>query len=246
MFADLGAVTGREGATMATLSIGRVRRVVGTPWVRTVAVLTAVQVISELAFSFVTPFTPLYVQELGVTDATEAGVWAGAISGISAVLGACVAPFWGIVADRFGHRLMIQRALLGSGLVILLTSFAQSPVQLLVLRTAQAMLSGVVPAVATVASLTTPTRYLATVLGMLQAAMFLGISLGPLFGGVFADLFGFRLGFLVAGSIMVVLTVLVTAMVPNPRRQAQAPGTGDVSKDNPGEPVAAKSRLMTR
>ena len=39
----------------------------------------------------------------------------------------------------------------------------------------------------TVASLTTPARYLATVLGMLQAAMFLGVSLGPLFGGMFAE-----------------------------------------------------------
>jgi DHA1 family multidrug resistance protein-like MFS transporter len=231
---------------MATLSIGRVRRAVATPWVRTVAVLTAVQVISELAFSFVTPFTPLYVQELGVADPTEAGVWAGAISGSSAVLGACVAPLWGMVADRFGHRLMIQRALLGSGLVILVLAFAQSPGQLLVLRIAQGMLSGVVPAVATVASLTTPAPYLATVLGMLQAAMFLGVSLGPLFGGVFADLFGLRLGFLVAGSIMVVLTMLVTALVPDPRGDARAAGASDVSTGGPGAAEHGTRRLVTR
>src|SRR5687768_4502155 len=231
---------------MATLSIGAVRRAVATPWVRTVAVLTAVQVISELAFSFVTPFTPLYVQELGVADPTEAGVWAGAISGISAVLGACVAPLWGVVADRFGHRLMIQRALLGSGLVILVTAFAQSPGQLLVLRIAQGMLSGAVPAVATVASLTTPAPYLATVLGMLQAAMFLGISLGPLFGGVFADLFGLRLGFLVAGAIMVVLTILVTAMVPDPRRHARATGVSAASTGDHGAAEQGTRRLMTR
>src|SRR5919112_5145906 len=135
-----------------------------------------------------------------------------------------------MVADRFGHRLMIQRALLGSGVVILMTAFAQSPEQLLVLRIAQGMLSGVVAAVATVASLTTPARYLATVLGMLQAAMFLGISLGPLFWGVFADLFGFRLGFIVAGSIMVVLTMLVTALVPDPRKHARAAGGGGGGK----------------
>src|ERR671921_2354262 len=127
-----------------------------------------------------------------------------------------------MVADRFGHRLMIQRALLGSGVVILMTAFAASPEQLLVLRIAQGMLSGVVAAIATVASLTTPARYLATVLGMLQAAMFLGQSLGPLFGGVFADLFGFRLGFIVAGVIMVILTIPVTTTVADPRKQAGA------------------------
>src|SRR6185503_14212219 len=97
----------------------------------------------------------------------------------------------------------------------LVLAFVQFPGQLLVLRIAQGMLSGVVAAIATVASLTTPARYLATVLGMLQAAMFLGQSLGPLIGGVFADLFGFRLGFIVAGSIMVVLTLLVMTMVPD-------------------------------
>jgi DHA1 family multidrug resistance protein-like MFS transporter len=140
---------------------------------------------------------------------------------------------------------MIQRALLGSGLVILVTAFAQSPGQLLVLRIAQGMLSGVVPAVATVASLTTPAPYLATVLGMLQAAMFLGISLGPLFGGVFADLFGLRLGFLVAGSIMVVLTMLVTALVPDPRRHARAAGVSDVSTGSPGAAEHGTRRLVT-
>jgi MFS transporter, DHA1 family, multidrug resistance protein len=230
---------------MATRSIGRVRRAVATPWVRTVAVLTVVQVVSELAFSFVTPFTPLYIQELGVADPTEAGVWAGAISGISAVLGACVAPLWGMVADRFGHRLMIQRALLGSGLVILLTAFAQSPWQLLVLRIAQGMLSGVVAAVATVASLTTPNRYLATVLGMLQAAMFMGQSLGPLYGGVFADLFGFRFGFIVAGTIMVVLTIPVSTMVPDPRKHARAVGATDASSRDPGVDRHVSTRLVT-
>jgi DHA1 family multidrug resistance protein-like MFS transporter len=230
---------------MAALSIGGVRGVAATPWVRAVAVLTAVQVMSELAFSFVGPFTPLYLQDLGVADPTEAGVWAGAITGIAAVLGACVAPLWGMVADRFGHRLMIQRALLGSGVVILLTAFAQSPWQLLALRIAQSMLSGVVAAIATVASLTTPARYLATVLGMLQAAMFLGQSLGPLVGGAFADLFGFRLGFLVAGSLMLVLTLLVTALVPDPRRHARSSGASHGSTGGPGTAEQGTRRLLS-
>jgi DHA1 family multidrug resistance protein-like MFS transporter len=151
-----------------------------------------------------------------------------------------------MVADRFGHRLMIQRALLGSGVVILATAIAQSPEQLLVLRIAQGMLSGVVAAIATVASLTTPARYLATVLGMLQAAMFLGQSLGPLFGGVFADLFGFRLGFIVAGSIMVVLTILVTTLVPDPRKHARATAASAVRTADSGAAEHRTRRLLTR
>jgi DHA1 family multidrug resistance protein-like MFS transporter len=150
-----------------------------------------------------------------------------------------------MVADRFGHRLMIQRALLGSGVVIVATAFAHSPEQLLVLRIAQSMLSGVVAAIATVASLTTPSRYLATVLGMLQAAMFLGQSLGPLVGGVFADLFGLRLGFLVAGSIMFVLTMLVTALVPDPRRHTRSSGASGASTSGPDTAEQGTRRLLS-
>ena len=101
-------------------------------------------------------------------------------------------------------------------------------------------------ALATLASLTTPALYLATVLGMLQAAMFLGVSLGPLLGGVFVDLFGFRLGFLVAGTIMFALTVLVTALVPDPRKHARAAGASAASKGAPDAAEHGSRRLLTR
>jgi hypothetical protein len=46
---------------------------VATPWVRTVGVLVAAQVVAELAFSFALPFTPLFIRQLGVGDLTAAG-----------------------------------------------------------------------------------------------------------------------------------------------------------------------------
>src|SRR4051794_30452234 len=107
----------------------RVRVALGTPWVRTVAVLWIAQVVAELAFSFALPFVPLYLQELGVEDANQAGVWAGAMSGGFALVMALMGPVWGIVADRYGRRLMIQRALFGACFVIGAMAFVRSPEQ---------------------------------------------------------------------------------------------------------------------
>jgi MFS family permease len=116
--------------------------------------LTCVQVVSELAFSFALPFTPLFIQELGVTDLAEVGLWAGTIAGVFAVAMGGMAPIWGLAADRFGHRLMIQRASFGAGIGIALIAFVQTPEQLLVLRVVHGFFTGVVSAIATLASLT--------------------------------------------------------------------------------------------
>ncbi|MDP8924080.1 MAG: MFS transporter [Chloroflexota bacterium] len=198
---------------------GRLGDAVGMPWVRTVAVLSIAQVVSELAFSFALPFTPLYIQELGVPDATEAGLWAGFMAGVFAVAMGGMAPVWGVLADRYGHRRMIQRAFFGAGAAIAGMALAQTPEQLLILRILHGALTGVVTAMATLVSLTAPRQYLATSLGLMQAAVFLGISLGPLLGGAFADRFGLRASFGATGAILCTTGLLVTLLVREPARE---------------------------
>jgi MFS family permease len=50
-------------------------------------------------------------------------------------------------------------------------------------------------------------------LGVMQTALFLGNSLGPLLGGVVADAVGFRHSFLVAGTILLISGFIVAAFV---------------------------------
>lgn len=188
-----------------------------------VAVLMAAQVVSELGFSFSLPFTPLYVQELGVDDVGAAALWSGLMAGAFAVAMGGMAPIWGALADRYGHRLMVQRAFFGAGLAIGSMALAQTPEQLLVLRVLHGIFTGVVTAIATLVSLTAPRAYLATVLGMMQAAFFLGITLGPLLGGAFADRFGFRATFGMTGLILVSTGLLVTLLVREPARERTRP-----------------------
>jgi DHA1 family multidrug resistance protein-like MFS transporter len=181
--------------------IERFRIALATPWVRTVAVLWVAQVVSEIGFGFALPFSPLYVQqELGVADPREAGLWAGFAAAAFAVAMGLMAPVWGMLADRFGYRLMIQRGFIGAGLALGAVSLIQTPEQLVVMRILHGALTGVFTGIATLISVTTPRDHLGTVLGLMQSALFLGIVLGPIIGGAFADSFGLRACFGMTGS----------------------------------------------
>lgn len=199
---------------------GRLSEVMGTPWVRTLAALWVAQVIAELAFSFALPFIPLYVQELGISDVRRAGLWAGAIAGGFALVMALLGPVWGQVADRFGRRLMIQRALFGGCVVVGAMGLVQSPQQLLALRLLQGALTGVVVATTVVVSLTVPRHRLGAALGLMNAALFVGTALGPLLGGLFSDRFGFRAAFAATGALFLAAGLLVTLFVPEPPRES--------------------------
>ncbi|MBI2940121.1 MAG: MFS transporter [Chloroflexi bacterium] len=199
------------------------RAAAGRPWVRALAVLWIAQVISEMAFSFALPFLPLYIQELGVESVAQAGLWAGAMAGGFAVMMGLMGPIWGMVADRHGRRLMIQRALFGACVVIGAMSLVQSPGQLLALRLLQGSLTGVVAATMTVVSLTVPRRHLGFALGLMHAAMFGGTALGPILGGVFSDRFGYRSAFVATSALFLVSGLLVTLFVPEPPREPVDP-----------------------
>jgi DHA1 family multidrug resistance protein-like MFS transporter len=209
----------------------------GTPWVRTLAVLFLAQVVSELAFSFALPFIPLYIQDLGVADVTDAALWSGAMAGGFAIVMAVLGPVWGALADRFGRRLMIQRAMFGACLVIGSMGLVASVEQLFVLRVVQGAVTGVVAAISTVVSLAVPRQHLATALGLMQAAVSLGHAIGPIVGGSFADAYGYRAAFVATGALFLVCGMLVTLFVAEPARNPPAVG---------GATVGASNRLLGR
>jgi DHA1 family multidrug resistance protein-like MFS transporter len=203
--------------------------------VRTVAILWLAQVASEIGFGFALPFTPLFVQELGVTDVGQAGLWAGATAASFAVAMGIMAPVWGVAADRYGYRLMFQRGFFGAGLALGGIAFVQTPEQMLVLRILHGILTGVYTGIATLISLTTPQHHLATVLGLMQSAIFIGVALGPLIGGAFADQFGLRAAFGGTGVILMATGVLVSLLVHEPaRHEIQQSATAEADEVESG------------
>lgn len=182
-------------------------------WRRTLYTVWLTQFIAVAGFSFVIPFMPYYIQELGISDVRQVGLWAGLITSAQAVSMALMSPVWGALADRHGRKLMVLRASFAGAVVLSLMGFVTSVQQLLVLRFLQGMLTGTVSATTTLVASTVPKERAGMALGSLQTAVFLGVSFGPLLGGVSGEALGYRASFWITGALLLLSGVLVLLFV---------------------------------
>jgi DHA1 family multidrug resistance protein-like MFS transporter len=182
-------------------------------WKRNLYVIWVAELVAIAGFAVIFPFLPYYVQELGVTDLHEVELWSGVIFAAQAVTMAIFAPIWGSVADRYGRKLMVQRAMFGGAVVIAAMGFVQNVEQLVILRLIQGMLTGTVPAATTLVASSAPRDRSGYALGLLQMAVWTGASVGPLVGGVLADAWGYRAAFLVTGSLLFLAGLTVWRLV---------------------------------
>ncbi len=182
-------------------------------WKRNFYILWVAQAAALLGFQSVQPFLPYYVQVLGVKDLSEAAVWAGYMGTASGMAMAFSAPFWGAMADRFGRRPMVVRAMVGGGLTVLLMAYTRTPLELVLARFLQGLLAGAVTACITLVSTSTPRAHLGYALGMMQSAMMVGAAVGMIGGGALIDGIGYRDTFLIAGVVVVLAGLSVQIWV---------------------------------
>jgi MFS transporter, DHA1 family, multidrug resistance protein len=180
-------------------------------------VLLVSQLAATMGFTFVLPFTPIYVQELGVTQAGSAAAWAGVVNSSTAVTMGLAAPLWGRLGDRVGLKPMLLRATVAGAVVVGLMGLVESPWQLLALKTLQGCLTGTVAAATVLVSATAPPERAGERLGTLQMVIFAAAAGGPFFGGVFADLVGIRASFGVTATLLAASAVLIFAWVKEER-----------------------------
>lgn len=180
----------------------RLRRLLpAQQWERNVWVVIAAIFVSFSGFTIVMPFLPIYVQELGVRDPGEVALWSGVIFGVSPLLAGLMAPVWGALADRFGHKAMFVRSLVVFFFIALLMGFATSVVQLFLLRILWGIFGGMGVMAITMISTSAPEAKSGAAIGRLQAAQLLTNASGPLFGGVLASTIGIRRTFLVSACL---------------------------------------------
>ena len=182
-------------------------------WERNLYGAWVAQLIAIIGFYFVFPFMPFYIQELGVTDVSQVARWAGILAAIPALTMAIFSPIWGSLADRYGRKLMVERAMFGGAVITACMGLATNVYQLLVFRIIQGALTGTVPASIALVSTTTPRERLGFSLGLMQTAVFSGSSIGPLLGGAVADFFGYRCSFYVTGSLLFIAGLIVLFLV---------------------------------
>src|SRR4030095_16979934 len=87
-------------------------------WQRNVWALTLTVFISFVGFQFFSPFLPLYIRELGVTDAAKIALWSGLQAAVTPGVSGILSPVFGRLADRFGRKMMLIRPLIRVGVLV--------------------------------------------------------------------------------------------------------------------------------
>lgn len=179
------------------------------PWRRTLYAVAAGELLAVAGFSTSTPITPFFLQELGVADPGRLKLLTGLVQALPSVSLVVFSPIWGGIADNFGRKPMLLRAMIGGTVVMLLMGLVTAPWQLVVLKTIQGCLTGTVAAATIMVASISPQEDVGYGLGLLQMAIFLGASLGPLIGGVIADLFGVRVNFFATSALLLAAGIVV-------------------------------------
>jgi DHA1 family multidrug resistance protein-like MFS transporter len=182
-------------------------------WKRNLAVIWVAELIAIVGFSVIGPFLPYYIQELGVTEQGQVELWSGIIIAVQAVTMAIFAPIWGSLADRYGRKLMVERAMFGGAVIMSAMALVQNVYQLAALRAIQGVFTGTVAAATTLVASSTPRDRAGYALGLLNMAVWIGASVGPLLGGIIADAYGYRAVFWVTGVLLLLAGLTVWRFV---------------------------------
>ncbi len=177
-------------------------------WRVTLTVMWVAQLSCIMGFSFVMPFIPFLVRELGVEERVVP-LWAGLTGMAAGLTMSTMGPIWGWVADRYGRKPMVVRAMFGGSFILGLMGLSRSIYDLLVLRALQGSVTGTVPASTALVSTVVPKARLGFSLGLMQMAVFTGGSIGPLLGGIAADRYGYRVPFGITAALLFIGGVLV-------------------------------------
>ncbi|MEX2222155.1 MAG: MFS transporter [Candidatus Rokuibacteriota bacterium] len=193
-------------------------------WERNVWALALVVFIAFVGFQFFSPFLPLYVIELGVTEPTRVALWSGVLTAVTPAVSGLLGPLWGRFADRVGRKMMMIRSLAGFVIIVAAMGLVTSVTQLLILRVLQGVIAGFSVFAMALASVSCPKDKVPVAIGRVQGAQLLSVAVGPAAGGYVASHFGLRYAFFVTAGMCAIALVGLILLFSEGRPPADAAG----------------------
>ena len=200
-----------------------------TQWRKNQFAITISAALIFFGYTLVMPFLPSFVRELGITSKAGVAFWSGLILGCSPLVASLCGPIWGRIGDRWGLKIMAQRATIANALIWFSMGFAQNVYQLLALRALLGLLGGFNSVSVALITQATPRDKVAHVVGTLQAVQIFAAGLGPFLGGILANVIGVRYTFFATGIVMMGAVVSVLALYRDPKSKSE--GAEGPSKD---------------
>ena len=155
------------------------------------------------------PLITLYIAELqGQTQG--AGLTAGIVYSLAGIAGAIAAPFWGRKGQERGFHNILVIAFLGAGMFITGQYLVSDIYEFSVLQFLFGLfIVGVFPAINTIAVSSSETGFQGRIFGLTTTANQFGSMMGPLLGGMISSWLGIRSVYLVTGSLLFTIGLVV-------------------------------------
>jgi DHA1 family multidrug resistance protein-like MFS transporter len=173
-----------------------------TQWRKNQFAITISGALIFFGYTLVMPFLPSFVRELGITSKAGVAFWSGLILSCSPLVASLCGPIWGRLGDRWGLKIIAQRATVANALIWFSMGFAQNVYQLLALRALLGLLGGFNSVSVALITQAAPREKVPQIVGTLQAVQILAAGVGPFVGGILANLIGIRYTFFITGIVM--------------------------------------------
>jgi MFS transporter, DHA1 family, multidrug resistance protein len=168
-----------------------------------------VMVVAMLGFGMVIPILPFYIEHMGA-----GGLELGLLMAIFSIMQLIFAPVWGSISDRVGRKPVLMIGVLGNGLSLVLFGLSTELWMLFAARALSGVLSSAtLPTAMAYIGDSTGERDRGGRMGLVGAAMGLGMVLGPGMGGWLAG-FSLALPFFVGGFLSLFAMVPIRLFLP--------------------------------
>ncbi|OGF54579.1 MAG: hypothetical protein A2Z21_06780, partial [Candidatus Fraserbacteria bacterium RBG_16_55_9] len=180
---------------------------------RQLAILFLTLLMVMVGFGIIIPIMPFYAESMGAS-ATHLGLLFASFS----LMQFLFSPLWGRYSDRIGRRPVLLIGLLGMAISFVLIGVAQALWTLFAARILGGVLSSsVLPAAMAYVADSTGPEQRGQAMGLMGAAMGLGMIFGPAIGG-FLGAFSPAMPFFVAAALTLLVAVFAAFFLPESLR----------------------------
>lgn len=174
-----------------------------------IGILFFTMIVVMIGFGIVIPIMPFYVEHFGASGAALGGLMA-----VFSVMQFIFSPVWGNLSDRLGRKPILMLGAFGNALSLVLMGLAPNLTLLFVARALGGILSSAtLPTAMAYVADSTSNEQRGGGMGVVGAAMGIGMVLGPAISGPLADR-SLSLPFFVASGLSALALVLILIVLP--------------------------------
>lgn len=183
-----------------------------TGWAAIAVLFAATTCVESLSWNQLTAYTPLYLRELHV-PAAQVPAWIAAISSLGWIIALPLAPFWGVLADRYSRKAIIVRSAVVEAVIFAGWALSTDPLTALAFRSLNGFVLGNTGVMLAVQASTTPKQRLGLAVGIVAAGSPAGRAVGPILGALLVHLVDVRGMLLFDAGLSVLMAVLLTVVM---------------------------------